>query len=75
MAASERGHLCPAPGCDVRIPSSLLACRAHWFSIPRELRDELWKEYRRSPFTDGYWAARADCLEALGVPFGEHGDD
>lgn len=40
-------HRCPAPGCEEQVPYEMLACRAHWFSIPKLLRVELWHAYRR----------------------------
>lgn len=31
-------HPCPKEGCAERIPFERMACRAHWFSLPPELR-------------------------------------
>lgn len=39
-------HTCPAKGCDRTVPRSALACRDHWFSVPKPMRDELWAAYR-----------------------------
>lgn len=38
-------HECPAPGCDRQVTSSQLACRRHWFQLPRPLRNALWDTY------------------------------
>jgi hypothetical protein len=38
-------HVCPAPGCPVLVDDEQLACSRHWYSIPKELRDELWRAY------------------------------
>ena len=38
-------HKCPAPGCDAVVPRNMLACRKHWYSIPKPLRDEVWRAY------------------------------
>jgi hypothetical protein len=61
-------HECPAPDCAARVPFDVFACRPHWFTIPPLLRQRLWSEWRRNPGADSYFAARADCLRALGVP-------
>lgn len=39
-------HVCPAPGCSFFVDDEQLACSRHWYSIPKELRDELWRAYR-----------------------------
>jgi hypothetical protein len=39
-------HTCHAPGCDVPVPPKLFACKAHWFSLPKHLRDAIWRHYR-----------------------------
>lgn len=40
-------HTCLAPECEVQVPSSQLACRPHWYSIPKPIRDRVWAGYRR----------------------------
>lgn len=61
-------HECPAPGCGIRVPFHRFACRAHWRTIPTLLQTRLVGEWQRNPGEDSYFAARADCLRALGVP-------
>ena len=39
-------HRCPAPGCQVKVPVEQLACKPHWYSIPKPLRDAVWHTYR-----------------------------
>jgi hypothetical protein len=39
-------HRCARPGCPATVPARMLACRAHWFELPRELRDAIWAAYR-----------------------------
>ena len=39
-------HLCHWPGCKRDVPPSRFACKAHWFSLPKFLRDEIWRTYR-----------------------------
>lgn len=39
-------HHCHWPGCTVEVPPKLWGCRKHWFSLPKQLRDEIWATYR-----------------------------
>jgi hypothetical protein len=43
---TDSTHKCPAPDCTKRVPFDQLACLAHWFAIPKPLRDEVWRAYR-----------------------------
>lgn len=54
-------HECPAIGCTIHVPQSQLACRAHWFSLPAEVRSRLWSAYRRND-ADSHARALEDCL-------------
>lgn len=67
-------HFCPAPRCGVRVPAHKLACAPHWFRIPKELRDQLLREYHENFGETSYFEARAACLRALGVPEHEIAD-
>lgn len=40
------GHVCHWPGCKKRVPPALWGCRAHWFKLPKILRDKIWRTYR-----------------------------
>ena len=39
-------HKCPHPSCQKDVPSNRYACPAHWFQLPVEIRDLIWKGYR-----------------------------
>lgn len=39
------------------VPTSQFACRPHWFSIPKPLRDEIWDAYREEWLSDRHVAA------------------
>lgn len=39
-------HLCHWPGCQVPVPPKLWGCKAHWYKIPKHLRDKVWRAYR-----------------------------
>jgi hypothetical protein len=59
-------HECPAPGCDAQVPRSQLACRRHWFAIPKPLRDEVWRAYRGpGPGSAEHIAAITAAIESL----------
>lgn len=40
-------HTCHWPGCQRPVPPAMWGCRDHWFSLPKYLRDEIWRTYRR----------------------------
>lgn len=41
-------HTCPRVGCQARVPDEMFACRPHWFSLPKHLRDAIWNAYHRN---------------------------
>jgi hypothetical protein len=38
-------HTCHWPGCDVKVPPKLFACRPHWFALPSHIRAKIWTAY------------------------------
>lgn len=58
-------HDCPAPGCNVRIPSSASFCKTHWWLIPRIVRDAISFEYRKKARSEAHLAAIQMGIEAL----------
>jgi hypothetical protein len=56
-------HVCPGKGCETDVPSDQLACKAHWFQLPQELRGRIWTAWRRRRSDPG--AHRAAVAEAL----------
>jgi hypothetical protein len=44
-AEQTRTHACHWPGCPVQVPPAMWGCRAHWFSLPKSLRDRIWNTY------------------------------
>ncbi len=58
-------HECPAPGCTEQVEHRQLACRAHWYSIPKDLRDELWQAYRSGFGSFRHARAVERCIEFL----------
>lgn len=45
MTTGDDSHKCPKMGCEVRVPHRMLACRAHWYEIPKPYRDAVWRAY------------------------------
>lgn len=37
---------CPHPTCEVMKPREMYACKPHWFSLPKRIRDKIWTGYR-----------------------------
>lgn len=46
-------HKCPKTGCDVQVPQNMLACRTHWFDLPRPLRQAIKATYRKDDEAHG----------------------
>lgn len=69
-------HRCHAVGCDIEVDPGLLMCRRHWFQVPKNLRREVWRLYRKGQERDKnpsreYLAAAKDAIDA--VDQAEHG--
>ena len=39
-------HTCHWPGCSVEVPPRLWGCKRHWFTLPKHVRDAIWRTYR-----------------------------
>lgn len=63
-------HTCPALGCMVEVPLDLLACKAHWFTLPKALRREITEAWKVGELAR--WAAcRQTALDLLTKPQGD----
>lgn len=63
-----RSHTCHWTGCTKQCPPAMWGCKAHWFALPKHLRDKIWLNYRpgqeiRLNPSDAYLAA-ADEVQA-----------
>lgn len=38
-------HTCHWPSCGREVPPKLWGCRAHWYLLPKWIRNEIWKAY------------------------------
>lgn len=45
-------HLCHWPNCKKEVPPALWGCRRHWLALPKTLRDEVWRTYRKGQEID-----------------------
>lgn len=72
------GGECPIEGCEAGRGERQLMCRAHWYKVPKELRDRVWATARRmwddEPGGDEEWSEARDAAvraveekEALGA--------
>lgn len=39
-------HTCHWPTCEQEVPPKMWGCRKHWFTLPQNLRSEIWRTYR-----------------------------
>lgn len=64
-SGQTRGHTCHWPGCKEQVPPAMWGCRAHWYALPKTIRDAIWAAYlpgqenRMDPSADYLDAARA----------------
>lgn len=65
-------HTCHWPDCTTAVSPSMWGCKKHWFSLPKALRDEIWRTYvpgqeiTKTPSAEYLAAARKvqDWIEA-----------
>lgn len=70
MKTPTRGnatHHCAAPRCLKKVPFTQLMCSAHWFKVPKDLRDLIWKLYRavEAGDEDSRGLHRRACADAV----------
>lgn len=55
-------NFCSIPGCGNQIDPSRLMCRAHWYVVPKQMRDRVWATWR-----SGQGALSAEHQDAVRV--------
>lgn len=45
-AGQVRRHHCHWPGCERQVPPAAWGCRGHWYSLPIDIRNAIWKAFR-----------------------------
>jgi len=57
-------HHCHATNCNEKVSPEMFMCRDHWVSLPKVMKDEIWRTYRpgqcddKSPSSDYCRAAK-----------------
>ena len=46
MSMSTLKNHCAAGDCREIVPVGMLMCRAHWFQVPKHIRDRVWSAVR-----------------------------
>jgi hypothetical protein len=60
VAALPLASRCPVPGCRAQIDATRLMCRAHWYLVPKCIRDRVWATWR-----SGHGALSPEHREAV----------
>jgi hypothetical protein len=68
---------CPIDHCDQPRKSNQLMCKSHWYKVPKELRDKIWRLARKmwNGDDDAYqeWSdARDEAIHAVEAKEDEH---
>src|SRR3546814_18329971 len=45
---SRQSVTCAAPKCRTIVEAGKLMCKGHWFSVPKPLRDDVWRTWREA---------------------------
>ncbi len=53
-------HECPGPECEAQVPYEMLACRRHWYQVPRAIRNAVY-----STWDSGAGAGSREHLAAM----------
>lgn len=40
-------HSCHWPDCKEEVPPAMWGCRRHWYALPKNLRDKIWRTYKK----------------------------
>lgn len=75
---------CAARGCHREVKATMLMCSEHWFQVPKEIRDRIWRQFARKQrgvagASREHYRACVDAIQSLGavpeepvVPEGVH---
>ncbi len=72
-------HTCHATDCKVRTAPEMFMCRRHWFSLPKRLRDAVWRTYRAGQCDDweissAYADAASEAVRFVAAKEGKDAD-
>lgn len=60
-------HTCHAHGCSKPVPPRMLFCKAHWFALPKDVQQAIWREYRPGQEIDKEPSFRYLAVQRLAV--------
>lgn len=60
-------HRCHAIGCEREVPPAMFACRTHWYTLPKWMRDAILREYRPGQEIDKNPSARYVAVASRAV--------
>lgn len=71
-------HHCHAIGCETEVPPAMSMCKRHWFMVPKPLRKEVWRTYRKGQEitkdpSPEYLAAAKAAIRAVAEKEGRRG--
>jgi hypothetical protein len=58
-------HECPANDCTKSVSADMLMCRTHWFMVPKQIRDRVWREWRIAPQSPEHVQAITNAISAV----------
>ena len=58
-------HECPGPGCEEQVDVTQLACRRHWYQVPKAIRNAVWREYQQAPGSPAHRHAMDLAIKAM----------
>tara|TARA_Y100000310_G_scaffold293296_1_gene322788 strand:+ start:579 stop:764 length:186 start_codon:yes stop_codon:yes gene_type:complete len=57
--------LCPATDCGESRREKQIFCRRHWFMVPQELRNRIWKLYREQAGSPAHLDAIKEAIKGV----------
>lgn len=56
-------HKCPINGCTTMVPHAKLMCPTHWFLVPAELGNAVYRTYRQQAGGEAHVAAMKAAVD------------
>jgi hypothetical protein len=67
-------HTCHWPGCTTLVAPAVWGCRPHWYKLPQQIRDRIWKAFKpgqeisKTPSAEYLAAANEAQVWIAGLP-------
>lgn len=65
MARGKQSEPCRVRGCPNKRSKTELVCKAHWFDLPKPIRDQIWAEYKKMPGSTEHLRVCAAAVQSL----------